>query len=163
MGTFQTTISIGRPPAEVFDLLADTEKTPLWYEAVVSATKIGSGPAGRGRRYRLVRALPGGLVENEVEITDYEPARRVTLTSVSGPTPFRYRYTLEPLAQGAGTRVILDGDITTEGLPVPAPLRPIATRAFQHGMAQNLAVLKRIVESSRTSPAKAAAEKRRDR
>ena len=148
MGTFETTITINRPAAEVFDVLADTEQTPLWYEAVVSAAKTSPGPVGRGSRYRLVRSLPGGLVENEVEITDYEPGRRVTLTSVSGPTPFRYRSTLEPAKRGAGTSVTLVGDITTEGLPgVPAALAPLATRAFKHGMGQNLAALKRIVES----------------
>jgi uncharacterized protein YndB with AHSA1/START domain len=145
MGTFQTTISIDRPAADVFDVLGDTEKTPLWYEAVVTATKTSPGPVGRGSRYRLVRSLPSGLVENEVEITDYEPGRRITLSSVSGPTPFRYRYTLEP--DGQATTVTLVGDITTDGLPVPAALRSVATRAFQHGMGQNLATLKRIVES----------------
>lgn len=147
MGAFETTIHIARPAAEVFDLLADTEKTPLWYEAVIGATKITADPVGRGSRYRLVRSLPGGTVENEVEITEYEPGHRVTLTSVSGPTPFRYRYTLEPTDRGSATTLTLVGDITTEGLPVPAPLRLLATRAFQHGMAQNLATLKRIVES----------------
>ena len=147
MGTFEITIQIARPVAEVFALLADPEKTPLWYEAVVSATKTSAGPAALGTRYRLVRSLPGGTVENDVEITEFEPGRRFTMSSVSGPTPFRYRYGLEPTEQGSATTVILAGDITTEGLPVPAPLRPLATRAFQHGMAQNLATLKRIVES----------------
>ena len=65
MGTFETTISINRPAAEVFDVLADTEQIPLWYEAVVSAAKTSPGPVGRGSRYRLVRSLPGGLVEND--------------------------------------------------------------------------------------------------
>jgi hypothetical protein len=87
-------------------------------------------------------------VENEVEITDFEPGHRVTLTSVSRPTPFRYRYTLEPVERGTGTELTLVGDITTDGFAgIPAVLAPIATRAFQHGMGKNLAVLKRIVES----------------
>jgi hypothetical protein len=87
-------------------------------------------------------------VENEVEITDYEPDRRVTLTSLSGPTPFRYRYTLEPVDGGAVTELTLVGDITAEGLAgIPAALAPFATRAFRQGMGKNLAVLKRIVES----------------
>jgi uncharacterized protein YndB with AHSA1/START domain len=145
MGTFRTTITINRQPTEVFSLLADTEQTPLWYEAVVSATRTTSGPVGRGARYRLVRSLPSGVVENEVEITDYEPGRRFTLSSVSGPTPFHYRYSLD--RSGSATTVTLDGEITGDGLPVPSALRPFATRAFAQGMARNLAVLKRIMES----------------
>jgi uncharacterized protein YndB with AHSA1/START domain len=152
MGAFETAIRIARPATEVFDLLGDTEQTPLWYEAVISATKTTAGPVGNGSRYRLVRSLPGGLAENEVEITDYEPPRRVTLTSVSGPTPFRYRYTLEPVAGGGATELTLAGDITVEGLPVPAALAPFATRAFRQGMGKNLAVLKRILESRPAVP-----------
>ena len=149
MGTFEIATRIARPAAEVFDILGDPEQTPSWYEAVVSAKKTTPGPVGRGSRYRLVRSLPGGLVENEVEVTDYEPAHRVTLTSRSGPTPFRYQYSLEPVDDGAGTEVTLVGDITAEGLAgIPAALAPFATRAFRQGMGQNLAVLKRMLEAA---------------
>lgn len=144
MGTFRTTITINRPPAEVFSILADAEQTPSWYSAVVSARRTTPGPVGRGSRYRLVRSLPGGVVENEVEITDYEPGRRFTLSSVSGPTPFRYAYSLD--RNGPATTVILDGEIAAEGLPIPSALRPFATRAFAQGMGRNLAVLKRMLE-----------------
>jgi uncharacterized protein YndB with AHSA1/START domain len=148
MGTFRTAIHVDRPADDVFAVLADTEQMPSWYEAVTAVSKVRLGPIGRGSRYRLVRSLPGGVVENEVEITEYEPARRFTLSSISGPTPFRYRYTLEPVDGGRATALTLFGDITTEGLSgVPAALGPIATQAFKHGMGRNLAVLKRIVES----------------
>jgi uncharacterized membrane protein len=150
MGTFEIAIRIGRPASEVFDVLGDIEQTPSWYEAVVSATKTSPGPPAKGSRYRLVRSLPGGLVENEVEITDYEPGRRVTLTSLSGPTPFRYGYTLEPVDGGDVTDLTLVGDITAAGLTgIPAALAPFATRAFGQGMRKNLAVLKDLVESRR--------------
>jgi uncharacterized membrane protein len=148
MGTFEIAIRISRPAGEVFDVLGDIEQTPSWYEAVVSATKTSPGPTGKGSRYRMVRSLPGGLVENEVEITDYEPGRSVTLTSLSGPTPFRYRYTLEPVDGGDVTELTLFADITADGLRgIPAALAPFATRAFRQGMGKNLDVLKRIVES----------------
>jgi uncharacterized protein YndB with AHSA1/START domain len=148
MGTFEIAIRIARPASEVFDVLGDIEQTPSWYEAVVSATRTSPGPPGKGSRYRMVRSLPGGVVENEVEVTDYEPGRRVTLTSLSGPTPFQYRYTLEPVDGGDVTELTLVGDITADGLRgIPAALAPFATRAFRQGMGKNLDVLKRIVEA----------------
>lgn len=147
MGTFQTTIDIGRPAEEVFAVLADTETTPRWYEAVVSAVKTTPGAVGPGTQYRLVRSLRGDVVENEVEIEEHEPSSRVTLASISGPTPFRYRYRLDPT--GAGTTTItLTGDITADGLPgVPATLARFATQLFARGMRQNLAALKRLIET----------------
>ena len=144
MSAFHIGVDIAVPPAAVFDFLADTGNTPLWYEAVVSATRTTSGPGGRGTRHRLVRSLPGGRVENEVEITEYEPGHRVTLTSRSGPTPFRYRYTLDPVE--GGTRLRLTGEISGEGLGLAAALGPVATLAFKRGMQQNLATLKRLLE-----------------
>ncbi|MGH8975956.1 MAG: SRPBCC family protein [Acidimicrobiia bacterium] len=144
MSAFEIAVEIAAPPAAVFDVLADTGSAPLWYEAVVSATRITPGPLGEGTRHRLVRSLPGGRVENEVEITEWEPPRRVTLTSRAGPTPFRYRYTLHPT--GGRTRVELSGDITPDGLAGVAGLGPLATLAFKRGMQHNLASLKRVVE-----------------
>jgi len=147
MGTFQITVDIGRPPAEVFAVVAQPPTMPRWYEAVDDVTKATDGPSGLGARYDVVRSLPGGAVHNEVELTEHQPDRRVTLESVSGPTPFRYRYALEPTAEG--TRLTLDGDISSAGLPGPmGKLDGLATQLFKRGMRQNLSHLKRMIETS---------------
>lgn len=147
MGTFHLAVDIGRQLAEVFAFVAEPRKMPLWYEAVDQVTKATDGPGGPGARYDVVRSLPGGRVHNEVELTEHQPDRRVTLESVSGPTPFRYRYTLEPTADG--TRLTLDGDISSAGLPGPlGRLDGLATQLFTRGMRQNLNHLKRMIETS---------------
>jgi uncharacterized protein YndB with AHSA1/START domain len=147
MGTFQITVDIGRLPAEVFAIVAQPPTMPRWYEAVDDVTEATDGPSGLGARYDVVRSLPGGPVHNEVELTEHQPDRRVTLESVSGPTPFRYRYTLEPTAEG--TRLTLDGDISSAGLPGPmGKLDGLATQLFKRGMRHNLNQLKRIIEAS---------------
>ena len=100
MGTFHTTVDISRPPDEVFAFVAEPHKMPLWYDAVDHVARTTNGPSGPGARYDVTRSLPGGQVHNDVELTDHQPDRLVTLESLSGPTPFRYRYTLEPTSQG---------------------------------------------------------------
>jgi hypothetical protein len=57
------------------------------------------------------------VVVNEVEVSAFEPDRTVELTSISGPTPFVYRYRLEPSADGTILR-----------LKVPFPARVSAER-----------------------------------
>ena len=75
-----------------------------------------------------------------------KPRRSVTFESREGPTPFHYRYTIEP--NGEGSLLTLDAEISSAGLPGPlAHLDGIATRAFRQGMRQNLEGLKHLVES----------------
>jgi uncharacterized protein YndB with AHSA1/START domain len=147
MGTFHVAVAIGRPPADVFAFVADPCDMPRWYDAVDDVAKATHGPSGIGARYAVSRSLPGGQAHNTVEITEHQPDRKVTLASLSGPTPFRYRYTLEPTGQG--TRLTLDGRISSVGLPGPmGRLDGIATHLFKRGMQRNLRQLKRIIEAS---------------
>ncbi|HEX7040371.1 MAG TPA: SRPBCC family protein [Trueperaceae bacterium] len=145
MGTFVLSLDIGRRVQDVFSFLADSENTPVWYEAVQAVRKLTPGPVRAGTRYEMVRHLPQGRVENEVEVSELETNERVTLRSLSGPTPFTYRYLLAPA--GGGTRLTLEGEITGEGLTGPAALlAPLAGPFFKRGMAANLETLKRHLE-----------------
>lgn len=147
MGQFRLTIDIGRPPTEVFALIAEPRNMPRWYDAVDDITQTTEGHGGIGARYRVTRSLPSGQTTNDVEVTEHEINRRVTLESRDGPTPFRYRYELRP--SRVGTLVTLDGHISGTGLPGPlAQLDGVATHLFKRGMRRNLMTLKRIIEAS---------------
>jgi hypothetical protein len=148
MGAFELTREIARDRVTTWGILSDVQRTPEWYEAILRVSPLGSATRGFGARFELVRSLPGGQVVNVVEITEYAPEERFTLTSVSGHTPFTYRYVLAPLA--TGTRLKLHGEISAEGLSGPAALLgPLATSLFKNGMKTNLAALARLVESAR--------------
>ena len=144
--SFAITMTIRRPTDEVFAFLADSRNTPRWYRAVREAEPVTPGPVALGTRYRFVRELPGGRAENLVDIVELERNAVVTLASVDGPTPFRYRYALTP-ADG-GTTLRLEGEISGEGVAGPAALlAPFASQLFARGMRTNLAELARILES----------------
>jgi len=143
--TFQLTLDIAAPPATVFDFVADFTTMPRWYSAVQRVDRT-EGTSGPGTRYAVHRQLPGGPARNEVEITAYEHGREVTFTSLSGPTPFVYRYLVEPDG-GDGTRLTLEGTISGAGLSGPAALLgPLAEGLFKRGMRDNLGALKQILE-----------------
>jgi hypothetical protein len=97
----------------------------------------------------LVARTSGRVLRDDViavELTEHQLDQVVTIESRSGPTPFRYRYTLEP--KGSATRLTLDGRISTAGHSGPmARLDGIATRLFERGMQQNLHQLKRNLEA----------------
>jgi uncharacterized protein YndB with AHSA1/START domain len=147
MGAFQLVINIARPPTEVFRFIAEPRNMPVWYEAVDHVTKTTAGATGTGARYQIRRSLPAGLALNDAELTELIADRRVTLESRGGPTPFRYRYDVEPSPDG--TLLTLDAHISSAGLPGPfAHLDRLTTQLFKQGMRQNLHELKRVLEST---------------
>lgn len=146
MSDFTIEIDVDAPQQIVFNYLADGTRTPEWYEAVRGANKTSEGPTGKGTRFRFTRVLPQGEVVNEVEISEFREPDLVTYASRSGPTPFVYRYRIEPTE--AGSRVILEGSITGEGVTGPAALiAPFAGKFFARGMTENLKTLKTRLES----------------
>ena len=152
MGAFRLAIDIRRPPADVFAFIAEPQNMPLWYEAIQQVTKTAANPTGVGSRYEIVRSLPNGPALNDIEVVEYTLEHQVTIESRSGPTPFRYRYRVEPSHED--TTLTLDGNITNAGLPGPAGhLGGIATQLFKHGMQQNLQQLKQILEVAKNEAA----------
>jgi hypothetical protein len=137
---------IDKDPATVFSRLARVEDTPQWYSAVQRVELIAGPASGLGAHYRFTRQLPSGRAVNEVEITEFVQTSIVTLQSRSGPTPFTYRYVLQP--KQAATRLRLEGEISGEGLGGPlALLGPLASTLFERGMRTNIATFKRLVEA----------------
>ncbi|TJW44526.1 MAG: hypothetical protein E5W83_14180 [Mesorhizobium sp.] len=144
---FEISIQIDRPAQTVFRYIEDIESAPAWYSAVQSVTKLTAGPAGRGTRYAFSRELGGQVLENIVQVTEFEVDALLTLLSLNGPTPFNYRFRLVP--KGNKTHH-LEGSITGRGLPgAMVLLAPLASNFFERGMRANLLNLKRIVETAR--------------
>ena len=146
MGTFRLTIEIDRPAADVFAFIAEPRNMTLWYEAVNQVDEIAPRTPAHAATFRITRSLAGQQADNVVEVTESTPSVAVSFESREGPTPFHYRYTIEP--NGERSLLTLDADISSTGLPGPlAHLDRIATRAFEQGMRQNLEGLKHLVES----------------
>jgi uncharacterized membrane protein len=143
---FHISLDIERSPSDVFAFVADFDNMPRWYEAVEQVMAMTSGPPGAGTRFRMVRSLPGGPAYNDVEITSYQVNKEITFASISGPTPFEYRYRFEPVS--GYTRITLDGEISGAGLPGLAGHvgDGLAGQLFKQGMRRNLEVLKSILE-----------------
>ncbi len=145
--SFTLDLEIEATAANVFEFISDFRTTPQWYSAVKRVERVGGG-GGMGTRYLVYRDLPGGEARNEVEMTSYETNREVSFTSISGPTPFVYRYLIEPT--GRSTELVLQGSISGAGLSGPAALlAPLAEGLFKRGMRDNLGQLKRLLEAGR--------------
>jgi uncharacterized protein YndB with AHSA1/START domain len=133
--TFATNVSIARPVDEVFAYVANPETFPDWNSAVESITPAGT-------RYVMRRQLPNGPATNELEIIARRPPRTFAIRTVTGPTPFVYRYRLEPTENG--TLLTLAAEVELAGLASLAG--PVVARAVKRGVDANLATLRSILE-----------------
>ena len=140
---FQTSVRIARPAEEVFVYVSEPENFPFWNSAVQTVRKTSSGEEPVGATYAMIRRLPSGQAENALEITVCEHPREFAIRTLSGPTPFAYRYAFSP--SDGGTLVELDGDVELPG--VAALAGPLARRAVKRGVDDNFATLKRVLEA----------------
>jgi hypothetical protein len=90
----------------------------------------------------MTRQLPSGQAENDLEITAYERPREFAIRTLSGPTPFAYRYAFSPSDEG--TLVELDAEVELPG--AVALVEPLARRAVKRGVDDNFASLKDTLE-----------------
>ena len=86
VATFENTVMIRRPTAEVFGFLADFENIPKWNYAIVETHKVSQGPVGVGTIYQQVRSVPSRS-EEHFEVTAYNSPRQLEIRGQFGPFP----------------------------------------------------------------------------
>lgn len=143
MARAELSVVIDRPVEDVFAVMTDPERQPEWSSATQEAKQISPGPTGVGSRARFVAKFLGRRIENESEVTEFEPNRRFTAETKSGPFPFRIAMTFTPV--GPGTRVDLSIEAEPGGFfKVAEPLFvTLGKRQFEN----DLATLKDLMEA----------------
>ena len=140
---FEFAETINRPPEEVFAYLTDPGKLALWQGGVSEAYQETDGPMDVGTRVTEVRGLLGRRMESTLEITAFEPTRRVDFKVIKGPVPFSVRQTLEP--SDGGTRI--SGVVEGEPGGFFKLAEPLVARAAERQVKADLATLKDLLEA----------------
>ncbi|MCB2222729.1 MAG: SRPBCC family protein [Actinobacteria bacterium] len=141
MITFANTLEIERPIDDVFAYLGDLRHVPAWNWAVTSTRKVSEGPIGVGTEFLQTRSTPAPATET-LRLTAFEPPHTIAIEGALGPFAARLRYRLEQA--GALTRVVNDVELTSPGMLRLAA--PILARRIQGSVAENLRVLKALLE-----------------
>ena len=126
--------SVARVPDEVFALWADLERSTEYSAATVERRKVTLGPVGVGTRYHAVDRWPGRTVTFTVEVTAFEPPRRM-VASWSEPMTGGWEARFE--ATDGGTDLTFTTSMEPSGLMgLLSPLmRPWAARQLRRFMA----------------------------
>src|SRR6266540_2588692 len=143
MAKIEVSTVITRPLEEVFAVLSNEENRPKWSSTTIEVKKTSEGPIGVDTTWRGVDRIFGQRMERESVYTEYEPNRKITQKSTSGPVPFEVQFIYEQTA--GGTRVILIAEAQPSGLFKLAG--PLLMRLRKRQFARDLANLKAMIEA----------------
>lgn len=106
----EVTEMIKRPVADVFAFASKPENEPLYDQGVLEARKTSEGPIGVNSTWHEVRQQLGRRIESDNVVTEYEPNKRISFRSTSGPVKVEGGYTFESVDGGTKVTVTGHGD-----------------------------------------------------
>jgi uncharacterized protein YndB with AHSA1/START domain len=121
-----SSIEIARPPEEVFSYVTDPSRFAEWQHDVVSVRMEGGRPPGVGSRFTTTRRIGGTERTMTQEITEIDAPRSWAAHGVDGPIRPNAGITVEPVNDGARSRVTFALDF--EGHGIGKPLVPVIRR-----------------------------------
>jgi uncharacterized protein YndB with AHSA1/START domain len=139
----ENSTQINRPVEEVFAFVVDAENLPLWAGPVTEARQTSDGSIGVGTTQVQSAQFLGRKMETTQEVTEYEPNKKFSTKSTSGPLPLEIHYTFESV--GGGTKITLEGNLEAGGFFKLA--EPIVGRMLNRQTASDAQTLKELLEA----------------
>jgi uncharacterized protein YndB with AHSA1/START domain len=142
MPSAQRTITIDRPPDQVFAFFANPANDQTWRPHVKEIA--AEGPAGMGRRIHQVVDGPGGRgIAADIEVTAYEPPTHYAFQVVAGPARPRGEFRFQP----AGTGTNVDFSLSAEITGIKRFLLSGPVQKSMNGEMRSLDTAKRLIEA----------------
>jgi uncharacterized protein YndB with AHSA1/START domain len=123
-------VEIARPPAVVWEYLANAEHNPEWLRNMSSCRWITGPPIRVGSRYEQVARFLGKEVRTSFEVSELEPGRLVTISSLPGSSfPLTITRRLDPMdADRCRVTEVAGGDPSGFYRLAEAPMRAMVRR-----------------------------------
>ena len=145
MAPIVASTEISRRPEDVFAYLTDPSNLPDWQESVVRVEGHSGGPVTGTKTLHVTRHVGPRDMKLAVEISTLDPPRSWTVRGLDGPVRGDVKGMVEPLENGARSRVTIEVDLHGHGLgKLIVPL--IAKRQAQKEMPRNMQTLKERLE-----------------
>jgi uncharacterized protein YndB with AHSA1/START domain len=140
---FENTIRIDRPVGEVFAFLSDFENLPKWSYYGLEVRQLSEDPIGIGTTYHQVRKTD----QQDFRIIEFELDHTVAMRTLPQSSPsFERRFTL--YEEGDTTCLRDEWKLDTGR---PAVLERMARGRVKYTVAENLVMLKELLEEGRVS------------
>ena len=139
------TVEIDRSPEDVFAYLDQLDRHGEWQESIIETTIETDGPTRVGTRVTDKRKVPGGPRDIIYEITEHDPPRRTAFRGLNGPVRPVGTVVVEPVGDGARSRVTLEFDLVGHGLG--KLVAPLARRDARRQLPKDQLKLKERLEA----------------
>lgn len=142
MSGFNMSEWVARSPKDVFDFITTSENAPKIVQSVTSMIKLTEGPPRVGTRYRETRSMNGKEQQAELEIVEFEPAKKYAMQNVTSGIETVYRYNLQP--ERDGTLVDLVCEVKAKG--IKKLMLPLVAAFLKKEDGDHLQRLKKVLE-----------------
>ena len=133
----EVSVTIDRPPADVFAVLTDVPHHTDWAKGAGKILNVSENPANLGTTWTQISRLVGRDLEIHPKVNVCEANRKFGF-QVDKPIPMEMLFVLEP--SGSGTKLTMNADGEPGGFfGVAAPL---LRRSLRDTMSSDLAALK---------------------
>jgi ribosome-associated toxin RatA of RatAB toxin-antitoxin module len=105
MNEFEVVTVIGRPVEEVFAVVQDVARTPLWNPGLLEVRRTSEGPLGVGATMIYVGTFLGRRYESPVACTGFAENNQLATATTGGPFYLEVDQMVAPA--DAGTKVTI--------------------------------------------------------
>ena len=140
MSNLKLSSFVNAPVDVVFDKHTDFGKAADIVENIVNVEMLTDGPVGKGTRFRETRIMFGREATEELEVTEFQPQRRCTVSADSCGSHFQSTFHFTP--QNGGTLVEMEMVTKANSLfarlmwPVGKLMMPTMKKMMQSDMDQ---------------------------
>jgi uncharacterized protein YndB with AHSA1/START domain len=146
MAPIVESIEISRRPEDVFSYVTDPSRLPEWQVSVVSVRRVDDAPITVGSRAGGSRRMGRRGQAMTAELAELNSPRSWAVRGIDGPVRGNVKGTIEPLDDGARSRVTIELDFEGHGIgKLLVPL--VVRRQAQKEVPRNQQKLKERLES----------------
>jgi carbon monoxide dehydrogenase subunit G len=119
----ESTVTVDKPPAQVFPWLLDADKVPRWMTGLEVYEPLEPGPLHVGSRIRQELSVSGQHLRFELEVAALDPPRSAVLRFEGSGFKAANEYAVRESADG-GSEVtwVISGDTTSFKAKLVAPM-----------------------------------------
>jgi uncharacterized protein YndB with AHSA1/START domain len=149
MAPIVASIEIARRPEDVFSYVTDPSRLTEWQESVVTVRREDTGPVTVGSRAVVTRRVGRREQAMTAELSELNPPKSWAVRGIDGPVRGIVKGKIEPLDDGARSRVTIELDFEGHGIgKLLVPL--VVRRQAQKEVPRNQQKLKERLESGAT-------------
>lgn len=134
MKEIKAEVLIKRPLDEVWALLTEVEKTPLWQQNLSEAHHVRGTRGEVGCQTEYLATFLGTKFRFITEVMELVRPRHLVVKSMNAPFPLEWHWNLDPVAEGTRLTMLLKGDPGHYFKFTQSLVLGVAHRSCQHSL-----------------------------